>query len=722
MAESIKEEVIRGRFVTCIFSSGNYAVWRFNDEIDGLITVTGNLSDIQASQDYELFGEFYDHPRFGFQFRVAAANKQLPQSKDGIVAFLSSDIFKGVGKKTATKIVTVLGDETLTKIKEDPDILDEIGISKKNKEAIVAGLNSDIEFSDTFYFLVSAGVGMADINKIINFYKERAGDILKEEPYRMYFEIYGIGFKKCEEIATRLGHSNEEEDRLIALVHHLITEINFRSGDTYTTYEKLKRAYEKEEPNIAFDKALKASIESRMVIVEEDRYYTLSDYNDEIAIATYLLSNNYTISDIDIDEHITMLQERYKISFDSEQRNAIKSFFTYKASIIDGPPGTGKTTIIKAIVDIIKALYPYGSIHVVAPTGRAAKRIKELCSVESSTIHSLLKWDKDSNTFSKGMSDPLSVDFLIIDEFSMVDNWLFHRLIDALGNCKSLCLIGDHHQLPSVRCGNLLEDIVEADILPITYLTNIYRQSSKSTIIELSQEVLKGDVHIKNDNEVSFIDLDTDILRERIVEIISSLIDEGYDVSDIQVLAPMYKGPLGIDALNHLLQDVLNPLDDVEIKNRHRRLRPNDKIIQLKNQRDDDVYNGDIGKIVEIDDSGKGEILCRFDDIYVDYNHEELDNIALAYCISVHKAQGSEYPVVLFVFDKEDVFMLNTNLIYTALSRATTRLYIIGPKGIFLRGVKTSMRKRKTTLKERIIALQNSDLMIDTNKLGHQTQ
>ncbi len=703
----MKEEVLRGRFASCIFSSGNYAVWRFIDEIDGPIIVTGHFFDIQADCDYELYGEFYDHPRFGFQFKVTNVLRQLPKSEDGIVAFLSSDIFKGVGKKTATKIVTALGDDALTKIKEDPDILDEIGISKKIKEAIIAGLDSDISFSDTFYSLVSVGVSLADINKIISFYKERAGDILREEPYRMYFEIYGIGFKKCEEIATRLGHSSEEEGRLIALIHHLITEANFRSGDTYMTYDKLKKAYEREEGKTPFDTALQAAIDSKMVIVEEDRYYTLGDYNDEMAIAKYLLANNYVVSDVDIDDHLMMLEERYKMTFDNEQKTAIKSFFTYKTSIIDGPPGTGKTTIIKAIVDITKDLYPFASIHVVAPTGRAAKRIKEVCHVESSTIHSLLRWDKETNTFTKGMADPLTVDLLIIDEFSMVDNWLFHCLIDALGNCKGLCLIGDHHQLPSVRSGNLLEDIIEADILPITYLTEIHRQSSKSSIIDLCQDVLEGEAHMEDDDEVTFIDLDTDILRDRIVTIISSLIAEGYDVADIQVLAPMYKGPLGIDALNRLLQDVLNPFEETQIKSRHRRFRPNDKIIQLKNQRDDDVYNGDIGKIVEIDVSGKGEVLCRFDDIYVDYDHETLENIALAYCISVHKAQGSEYPVVLFVFDKQDIAMLNTNLIYTALSRATTRLYVIGPKGIFLRGIATSMRKRKTTLKEHIAALRD---------------
>ncbi len=707
----MSEETLKGRFIYCIFKAQGYAVWRFEDEDEGQVLVVGALAEIDSDLEYRLYGEYIDHPKYGIEFSVQRLEKLLPTTNIGIVSYLSSELFPGVGPKTAMKIYEHFGEKTLTLIKDDPTILDEIKLSSKVKKIIIDGLNSDIAYEDTFYSLVSAGVSTYDINKIIARYKEKTDVVLKDDPYELYYDIYGIGFKKCDEIAHRLGFEDDFTSRLVALVHHIITELNFKSGDTYTDYQTLKKAFSCFS-DADIDMVINEAVDRHKIVIDEERYYTINAYRNEFTIAKYLTSINDDIKAQDIEKAIKDISLMNNVEYDDEQLQAIRAYFDHTLSLVIGGPGTGKTTIIKAIIQILHKVDPTSNIVVVAPTGRAAKRIRELCDVHSETIHALLKWDKESNTFVHDIGNPLSIDHLIIDEFSMVENWLFASLINALGPIKHMCIIGDDHQLPSVGPGGLLHDIIASDMFYITYLKHIHRQAEGSSIIKLCHDILKDKLSFKElDDDIIFID-EAAIQKEELLHLVDRFIEMGYDLDDIQLLAPMYKGPSGIDMLNHILQEHYNPSDEaLEYTDRYRKIRTNDKIIQLKNQRDDDVYNGDIGKVKEITTYNKGiEIIAEFDGIFVDYIGDTLANIALAYCISVHKAQGSEYPVVFFIFSKAQKHMLNINLIYTALSRASRYLVIVGPKDVLIDGLHQKLARRKTTLRKRLYDIKANAL------------
>lgn len=691
----------------CLFKTPSYAVWRFEVEDHENIIVVGDISRVDPTGDYKLYGQYIEHPKYGIEFNVRHLERLLPTSYSGIIAYLASDVFKGVGVKTATKVVQELGEEALLRIREDRSVLDSVDISKRAKDTIIVGLSQNVAYEDTFYCLLSAGLSTKDINKIIAQYKENTDTILKEDPYQLYYDIYGIGFKKCEDIAIKLGFTRDFPYRLIALIHHLISELNFKSGDTYCDISALTRAYDKKEDEVSFDKALDLAIKSGKIIVEEDRYYTKESYTQEYDIAKILLTQENRYQYV-IDEKLSQVSKKEGISYDDEQIMAINKFFDNAVSLIVGGPGTGKTTIIKAIIETIKKVDPTSHTVVVAPTGRAAKRIRELCQVESETIHALLKWDKETNTFVYGIFNPLMIDYLIIDEFSMVDSWLFASLLKALGPIKKIAIIGDDNQLPSVGPGDLLHDLISSDLFATTHLKNIHRQEDGSSIISLCHQILDNEINLDDLGEdITFIDENEDYLQP-LIDKIDSYLASGYDINDIQLLSPMYKGQMGIDILNSIMQKRYNPAQDSPVyKDRYRHLYPNDKIIQLKNQRDDDVYNGDIGTIIEISND---EILARFDDIYVAYSGELLNNIALAYCISVHKSQGSEYPVVLFCFSRAHLHMLNKNLIYTAISRASKHLVIVGDKDVLMTGITHKMKRRKTTLLKRLYEISENAL------------
>ena len=397
-----------------------------------------------------------------------------------------------------------------------------------------------------------------------------------------------------------------------------------------------------------------------------------------------------------------MLEDKLSISYHEIQKEAIFRFFSNSISIIVGGPGTGKTTMIKALSEIFKQLYPFGNLIVTAPTGRAAKRINEICDVESKTIHSLLKWNKENNTFIYNVENPLIYDTLIIDEFSMVDNSLFASLLKACGRVKKICIIGDNNQLPSIRPGNLLNDLIDSGKIPVTLLEHNYRQSKGNEIIALAADIRNNDVDLKRfENDITFFDIRHD--RFDLVSLIKEDIKEGYMLDEIQVLAPMYKGEWGIDSLNYSLQEAFNPKDPYKKEKKSGKYiyRENDKILQLKNRPNDDVYNGDIGILEDIDDKEKS-LMVNYSGTYVFYPFEELDDISLAYALSVHKAQGSEYQAVYFIFNRNNYHMLNRNLIYTAISRAKKKLVIIGSQELLKEGLYRQMKRRNTTLKEKL--------------------
>ena len=411
---------------------------------------------------------------------------------------------------------------------------------------------------------------------------------------------------------------------------------------------------------------------------------------------------------------LTLFQTSLAIEYDKKQIDAINSFLDYDLSILTGGPGTGKTTVVRGMVNLFRELYPNHQIACCAPTGRAAKRLAELTKVECQTIHSLLKWDLESNTFGMNEENPLNVDCLIIDEFSMVDAFLFAALCKASSNVKKIVIIGDEDQLPSVGPGCVLKDLIDSELFPVTRLKTIFRQKEGSDVTALAHAIQKRDVDaLKFSGDVAFFECSQYDVKDLCIKIVQSALDKGYNLSDIQLLACKYSGVAGIDRLNSALQECFNPHDPSlnQWKSGHRIFRENDKILQLKNQVDDGVYNGDIGLLVEVipaseDFNSQSRLIVDFDGVFAEYTSENLNNITHAYCISVHKSQGSEYPIVILPIVNEATFMLQRRLIYTAVSRAKKSLVLLGNKELFVKAVlKEEKQLRCTTLKQRMLKM-----------------
>ncbi len=699
-------EKIIGVFIVTIYKSDNYMVSKFKTK-EGQITVTGPSFDYDARQKYVLNGTYIDHPKYGHQFSILSIEKYLSDNKDEIISFLSSDLFTGIGKKVALKIYNYFGDDTLKKLKDNPSLIYELkDISKKQSESIIEGFESlNNPETNTIFHLISNGFSNSEAKKIFNKFKLDTLDISQSNPFKFYTDVYGIGFDKVKEYASKIEFCDAEIKYAEAYLIYLINEYTFNNGDTYINIDVLFKMLNKYLNNIDFNELIDKAIEDKYLVKEDDRLYLANDYYDEIFIANSLkryLSDD-VFEDFIVNYEIESLEDEYGIKYDTLQKDAILNFFKHNMSIIIGGPGTGKTTIVKAMVNIFKKLSPFENLIVVAPTGRAAKRINEICDVESKTIHSLLKWDKETNIFVHDSDNPLMYDVIIIDEFSMVDNSLFASLLKASQKVKKICIIGDNNQLPSIRPGFVLNNLIDSNLFITTYLKFNYRQNKGSEIIKLCDDIKNGNLDLnKYHKDIQFIDINDE--NYSLSDSIQDDIDNGYPLNEIQVLTPMYKGKWGIDNLNKNLQAVFNPKDISKVEKQFGDFifREQDKILQLKNRPNDDVYNGDIGILEEIDLHEKS-LLVRYNDVLVFYNYDELIDISLAYALSVHKSQGSEYQVVYFVVSKYNLYMLNRNLIYTAVSRAKNKLVIISDEEIMKQGIQKLMKERNTTLLKRLL-------------------
>ncbi len=697
-------DIIEGEFTRTIYKSENYMVSRFNTS-EGAITVTGPSFDYEKGERYVLTGTYVEHPRYGFQFSLISVEKYIATEKEEIISFLKSSAFPGIGKKAAEKIYAYFGNETLKILKEEPMRIAEVELSERQLLSLQTGFEamSDPQ-SEIILYLVSGGFNSNDAQKIFSRFKLATKEVAEDNPFRFYNEIYGIGFDKVKRFASTFEFPDADNKYREAYLIHMISEYTFNSGDIYITYEKLLSLLDYYGRMDNIDEILERCIEKNYLIRFAEKIYLYNDYYDEVYISDFIshFEGGLTVEDELIQDDIESLEDHLSISYHELQKEAILNFFRNKISIIVGGPGTGKTTIVKALSEIFKELYPFGNLIVTAPTGRAAKRINEICDVESKTVHSLLKWNKENNTFIYNVENPLIYDALIIDEFSMVDNSLFASLLKACARVKKICIIGDNNQLPSIRPGNLLNDLIDSGKIPVTMLEYNYRQSKGNEIITLANDIRNNDVDLERfENDISFFDINND--RFDLISLIKEDIKEGYMLDEIQILAPMYKGEWGIDSLNYALQEAFNPKDPYKKEKKSGKYiyRENDKILQLKNRPNDDVYNGDIGILEDIDDKEKS-LMVNYSGTYVFYPFEELDDISLAYALSVHKAQGSEYQAVYFIFNRNNYHMLNRNLIYTAISRAKKKLVIIGSKDLLKEGLSRQMKRRNTTLKEKL--------------------
>lgn len=722
---------IQGKYTKCIFKNNtgyNIGVFRVSDSNDPSladyigrsITFTGYFHDLNEIDTYLFYGKLVTHEKYGEQFQVESYERCMPEEKDSIVEFLTSGLFKGIGEAKAKKIVDVLGKDTLKIILETPDNLLLIpSISKKNVDTLHNKLKEYEASYETIMYLSDMGFSTKDSMIIYNTYKKDTKKVIEEDIYKLIEDINEIYFKKIDVIALKNGIKKDALIRVKASLLYIMDEVSNTYGHSYYFREELLNYLPRVlGVNICtelFDECINKLVDDLKIIIKEDRFYLREMYESETLIVKRfrLLNSNKEIIDKRLDSMILELEDFFDIKYNSCQLDAIKKSYMKDFLIITGGPGTGKTTIMKGIVELYRLMEKLSyeklndKIALLAPTGRAAKRMSETTGMPASTIHRFLKWSRDTNKFQVNEYNRSKVEFVIIDEASMIDTYLMASLLKGISsNCKVI-LVGDDHQLPSVGPGQVLHDLIESHALQVVELTELYRQGIDSNIISLAYDIRNQSVNkdiFNVEDDLTFIECRDNEVIPNICEICNTYKDLNY--KKFQILAPMYKGLNGIDAINKNVQDIFNS------KSRTKKekvigefnFREDDKVIQLTNMPDDNVYNGDIGIIDRIQSSPKSEIHIDFDGNLVKYTPANFINFRSAYSISIHKAQGSEFDVVVIPIVNAYNKMLYQKLIYTGVTRAKKKLYIVGDFSALIRASRnTSDDIRRTTIKNYLI-------------------
>ena len=697
------------------------------------VTVTGVFERKPIeNENYTFLGEFVD-TEYGYQFKASSFDRKTENTLEGIINYLSSDLFPGVGKIAATKIFNTLGEESLSLILENKKNLDKVrGINKLQKDTIYENLQKNLSFKETTLAFLSLGLTMSVALKLINHYGPSAYEIIKNDPYILIDQVEGFGFIRADKIAFSLGIKKDALVRVKALLIYILNQYTYGKGNSYVKKSELFNLMHNEIENedSFFDEELLNNvikslvIDNKIVIEEEDIYlkpifYSEVDFANKIKqIVNYEHQNDFIEADI-INE-LNELMRKIKITYTSEQKDAIVLSLLNNISIITGGPGTGKSTIINGIIKTYTSLFNKEelvgeAIYLLAPTGRAAKRLQEITKHNAMTVHKFLGYEGNGN-YRYGKDTIIACKMVIVDEFSMVDIELASRLLNALSLDVKIVFIGDKDQLPSVGPGNVLDDLISSNIIKTIKLTQIHRQQIDSSIIDFAHSINKGivpDNVLDMQSDRSFVRMNDNSIIQNLVFTIKRAIDKQMDlIKDIQVLVPMYKGELGIININKVLQEEFNPKKDLEITKFNYSFRVNDKVIQLVNRTEKEVMNGDIGQIISIDYQNNDylglTVLYDFGPVY--YNEDELDDLSLAYAISIHKAQGSEFDLVVIPFTSKYYIMLKKKLIYTAVTRAKKYLIMLGSLEAMVQGIKKIEVKKRTKLVNRLTnVLQNND-------------
>lgn len=684
-------------------------------------------------EEYILNGEFVKDPKFGLQFRFSSFDRKTLQSKYGIISYLSSELFTGVGVKAATLVVETLGTQAIDKIRNDESVLDAINISSSQKKTIINGIKKDQHLQKQMIFLLNHGISIDMANKIIN----SLGDVdiievLTANPYILMDKVERFGFKKADQFAFSLGIEKTALCRLKALLCFGLKEVLYSSGNSYIgkfeLYQALQQYLQEEIDRNLYEEILNVlEEEQRIIIDDQNNVFDYKNYLAEIDLAKEI--SLFLKDERNGDEGITKfdpqaielafaaVKELSHLEFSYEQVQAIKNAFTCPIVIITGGPGTGKTTIVHAIIRMYLRLNQDNqvlseAIALLAPTGRAAKRLKETTNMQASTIHKYLGYYGE-NHFTYNKYNRTSARLIIVDEASMMDLPLASRLITSMHPAARLIIVGDVDQLPSVGPGQVLKDLIDSQMIKTIRLTKIHRQASDSSIIKLAHTINEG--YLPSDlleklPDRNFIPTTKDHLTALVVDLYLKSLAKGKLVKDIEVLIPMYRGNSGINEINYQIQNAVNPLNETgELKHLNHVFRLNDKVIQLVNRAEKGVMNGDIGYVqgfIYRNDKIVG-LNVIFDVLIVSYTADELEDLSLAYAISIHKSQGSEFDLVIIPFTTEYYVMLKRKLIYTAVTRAKKTLMLIGDANALNLGIKRIETERKTILKERIIDFMN---------------
>lgn len=709
-----------------------------SDYTGDTIVVTGNMVDLQEDNSYVFKGEIVQSGKRGEQLKVSFYELDKLEGEN-LISYFASDQFKGIGPKKAMKIIEIYGDDPIDKILEDPSKLATIsGLTQRVREAFIQTLKSDYQNQQTIAKIVSYGLTLPMATKLIKKYEDETLDVINENPYLMTRSVKGFSFASADLLAKAIGIKGDSPFRVEAAFRQVLASYSGETGDTYMLAEKLiPETYQllvqsrPEEKQLITNELLKSLLDE---FIEDRKFYCdfnnadnnknkiflYSSYLNELKIVENVIrimdSEGYISPSADIDSIVDEVEEEVGFSYDAIQRKAIKEAVTSKFFVLTGGPGTGKTTVINGILKTYEKIRRVtlrnetDIVKLLAPTGKAARRMGEATGLSASTIHSALGLTKDDEDSSLE-KDYLECDFVIIDEFSMVDAWLGKQLFTNLSSRTQVLIVGDKDQLPSVGAGRVLGDFLEIDEVPSIRLQTTFRQGNDSSIISLATSLndgrLPNDFKLKK-NDYSYIEGDARKIAAVIPQIFQVAMDKGFSSSDIQILAPMYRGEEGIDNLNQIMQNYLNPKKSHALEFRYLEnscFRIGDKVLHLVNDINKGVSNGDVGYIRDLipakdSESKQDEIVIDFGGVDVSYARSDWDRITLAYAISIHKSQGSEFPVVIMPITNQAYKMLQRNLVYTGVTRAKQKLILLGSENAYLKAVRTEGSKRNTFLKE----------------------
>ena len=739
----------------------HYTIAELRPEVDSesskveLVTIVGALPGVECGETLHLLGEWTRHAQHGSQFKINSFKSELPSSVHGIRKYLGSGLVPGIGKVYANKIVDVFGADTFRVLSEESGKLRKVeGIGAKRATAIKKAWDEKKTEREVYVFLQTYGVTPSQCIKLVAKYGAESQRVLLKEPYRVAREIDGIGFKTADKIAINIGFANDAAPRIDAGIIYALDTLQEDGHTAYGQNELRDHTANLLETSADLvDLRIKALIESKQIVLQAipvvPDVLSLLKRNSEWPMQLVQLPNNSRAEEkiaeslkrikkavsalppIKVDAAVIWAEDKAGFQFHELQRLAVSRALTHKITVLTGGPGTGKTTILRALVDILKAKKV--KVHLAAPTGRAAQRLAETTGGYASTIHRLLKLDPGGGGFSANESRPLNTDFLIVDEASMLDSRLAAALLQAVPARGHLLLVGDVDQLPSVGAGDVLKDIIavgslnpeqalkeepKVNVIPVTRLSVIYRQQGQSNIVTIAHAVNGGDTSpppvvpdvasIPAWSDLTFVAADSaEDCVSKVIEICTQYVPKHFSwfhpIKDIQILAPMHKGVAGVANLNTQLQASMNRSAARGIRIGAIEFKVGDKVIQLKNNYDKVLFNGDIGSIVRVD-GVEGTLTADFDGDRHEYTRGEMGELGLAYSITIHKSQGSEYPVVVIPLLKGHFMMLQRNLLYTAITRGRKKVFIVGEVAAYGMAVRNSEAKSRIThLREKII-------------------
>lgn len=706
-------------YIVTLFRVKSISSDDYKEFLNKTITVCGSIINPNNEDLYILHGEFTEHPRYGFQFKFDNYEKSAPNDEETLIEFLSSSLIKGCGEKTAKQIVDYFGLDAINIIKNNPERLGEIKLSASKIDKIYLSICNYTNADDSLEYLKKIGFKPNEASTLFAKYGDGIKDIIKDSFYSLS-DI--ISFNRLDDIYINNFNKNSDV-RINACIIESVKSMDVLSGNTYhlieDVYTYFKKRFYIDIDKDMFNKHINYLENNHDIVLDGDNVYFIDTYEDELIITEklsqikkYGVKDNLKLSDISV------LLKYENITYNSEQKEAIIRSLNNPISIISGGPGVGKTTIVKAIVNAymeknhMTNIDALSKIALLAPTGRASKKLASSTLLPASTIHRFLKWNKETDDFQINEYNKAFQELIIVDEVSMLENHLFASLLKGLTSHIKLVLVGDVFQLPSVGPGQILRDLIASDKVPYIMLSQIYRQSENSYIPYLARDIKEKNISdeiFKRKDDYTFINVKIDCIKKTIMKICELSKEKGINENDIQILAPMYKGENGIDNLNHIMQNFFNPNSDNknEITYGFTTFRVNDKVLQQVNNPDCNVFNGDIGYITEIkyktNNREKDRITINFDGNYVEYTKEDLQMIKHAYAITIHKSQGSEFPHVIIPICHSYNKMLYNKLIYTGISRAKKSLVVLGEKESYLHAINNDYStNRKTGLLKKL--------------------